>query len=109
MNLTLISNGTLIRELKVDGGHFCYCICSDAIDRGDYKIVLFRNGQTGQTLPVIAGTSISFHDGLLDGGIEIGSIHGDDFVLNGRPTLARMVNLLTLAIDNLETIRLEVV
>lgn len=105
MRLTLEPHNKVVSLLRIDGKKLCYAINHGGID-DTHKIILRQSD--GRVYPFIVGTGCAIHDGWAIGGIEIGSIAGDDFILDGRASAASLLNQVNAAIDNLETVTLEV-
>ena len=108
MKLIIQRNGTSVAQLSVDGGHFGYVLGHEALTDDHYKVILSHSASIGEVLPLVVGPNLRIHDGSLTGGLEVGTLCGDDFVLNGRAAVAKLVNKLDEAIDNMESITLEV-
>lgn len=108
MRLVIQRNGSAIAQLSVDGGHLGYVLGHEVLKDSEYKVILSHYASIGEVLPLVVGPNLRIHDGTLSGGLEIGTLCGDDFVLNGRAAVAKLVNKLDEAIDNLESIVLEV-
>lgn len=70
------------------------------------SLVIRQSG--GRNCIVTADGGAVFHDGWASGGIEVGVIAGDDFVLDGRAVLAKLTSKVMDAIQSLETVTLEV-
>jgi len=105
MRITLEEHNENISLLRVDGKKLCYAINHGGIDE-THKIIIRQSD--GRNCPFIVGIGSVIHDGWASGGVEVGLIAGDDFVLDGRAALAKLTNAILEAIENLETITLEV-
>lgn len=92
--------------LRVDGKKFCYVTGYDVLcPESTYSVIL--RSTMGDIAPFIVGLGMEITD--IEGqGLQVGKIAGDDFVIDGRATLAKLINDLRDAIDSMETITIEV-
>ncbi len=105
MIITLEHHTESVSLLRVDGKKLCYAMNHGGVD-DTHKIIIRQSD--GRNCPFIVGIGSVIHDGWASGGIEVGMIAGDDFIADGRAALAKLVNAILEAIDNLETVTLEV-
>lgn len=90
--------------IRIDGRLFGYGIqnLSDTMPAGIYQLVML-NGY-----PVIMGMCNFSDEGLNDGNLVVGELVGDDFIIGTRPAFAKFCKAVIEALDNLETITVEV-
>jgi len=107
MKLTIDQSQDKIAVLRVDGKKFCYCVGHEYLGEDKvYGVVL--KSEFGDIHPFIVGTAMVITDEPGDG-LQLGKIAGDDYVIDGRASLATLINQIRDAIDNLEKITLEIV
>ena len=105
MKLTIEHYTDTIKILKADGKKLCFAINHGNLDE-TYKVALRRCNSV--ECVVVIGSGVCFHDSTDDNGIEVGLFAGDDFLIDGRAALAKLHNKVQSAIDNLETVTLEI-
>ena len=106
MKLSISAKSATVGVLRIDGKRFCFITGYDVLcPESTYSVIL--RSTMGDLAPFIVGIGAEITD--TEGqGLQIGSIAGDDFVLDGRATLARLINLMRDAVDALEKITLEI-
>jgi hypothetical protein len=106
MKITIEPRGATA-VLRVDGRLFCYCIGHEYLGEDvTYRVEL--KSEFGDLLPFIVGTAMVITDEPGDG-LQVGKIAGDDYVMEGRACLAKLINQIRDAADSMEKITLEIV
>jgi len=106
MKLTIEPRGAT-GILRVDGKMFAYCIGHEYLGEDKVYAVVLKS-EMGDLAPFIVGTAMVITDEPGDG-LQIGKIAGDDYVIDGRASLATLINQMRDAIDALEKVTLEIV
>lgn len=117
--------------LSIDGKEFCKTLedtdrrlesggekvyARTAIPRGAYRVVLNHSNRFNKTLPLLVGVpqfkGIRIHAGNTDedteGCILVGEWRDGGYLHNSRATMAKLMNVLGKAIDDLDEVFLEV-
>jgi hypothetical protein len=112
LDLMASSEKSASYEMRVDDNllGFAMVAAENKLEAGDYRVAVGNlQKYGGELVPFIVGTDIAFHDGdYEDGGIVVGGMVSDNIIINSRPMLAKLLNAVMYAIDNLDIIELEI-